>query len=135
MKKIITIFLIAFCLQNSFAQSYQILNTAVGSLVKFTGLIDENDELYGYVELRKLDDVSKTEIKYRYSILDKNMNAIVTGDFNGYKLFANRFVENYQIKYNNGHILDGIHAMFDLSQNVFNSNGWGGRGTTGSRSI
>lgn len=112
MKKIITIFLIAFCLQNSFAQSYQILNTAVGSLVKFTGLIDENDELYGYVELRKLDDVSKTEIKYRYSILDKNMNAIVTGDFNGYKLFANRFIENYQIKYNNGHIIFSFLEKF-----------------------
>jgi hypothetical protein len=47
----------------------------------------------------------------------------------------------FGIKYNNGHILDGIHAMFDLSQNVFNSNGWGGlgsgptSGTRGTRSI
>lgn len=31
----------------------------------------------------------------------------------------------FGIKYNDGHILDGIHAMFDLSQNVFNSNNWG----------
>ena len=111
-KTIFTILFFTCCLQSTMAQSYQILNTAAGTLIKFTGLIDENDELYGYVELRRFDDISKTEVKYGYSILDKNMNVIVSGDFTGNKLFANRYVENYQIKYNNGYIIFSFLEKF-----------------------
>lgn len=112
MKKLILILFVFLSFQNTFAQSYETIRAAAGRFVKFTSLIDENDELYGYVELRKLDDVSKTEVKFGYSILDKNMNVMVSGDFNGTKLFANRHIENYQIIYNNGHVLFSFLEKF-----------------------
>lgn len=116
MKKIITILLIAFCLQSSFAQSYQILNTAAGRVVNFASLKDK-EELYGYAELRKLDNVSPTEVKYKYSILDKNMNIIVSGEFTEAKGRKNAFLDNYQIVYNNGYVL------FNFLENLYSGKG------------
>jgi hypothetical protein len=112
MKKLILILFVFLCFQNTFAQSYETIRAAAGRFVKFTSLIDENDELFGYVELRELDNISKTEVKFGYSILDKNMNVMVSGDFTCSKIEGYNFINNYQIKYNNGHVIFGFYEKF-----------------------
>ena len=111
-KTIFTILFFTLCLQSTMAQSYQILNTAAGRLARFASLNDENDELFGYVELRELDNVSKTEVKFGYSILDKNMNVMVSGNFTCSKTESYNFINNYQIKYNNGNVIFGFYEKF-----------------------
>jgi hypothetical protein len=117
MKKIITLLFVAFCLQNTFAQSYKIMSTAAGKLENFVGLTD-GDELYGYVELRQLDEISQNEVKFKYIILDKNMNMINSGEFTETKVKKKCIIENYQIVYNNNHILFNFKEIFSAN-NVY----------------
>ncbi|MFD2908729.1 DUF6770 family protein [Flavobacterium ardleyense] len=117
MKKIITFLFLVVATQISFSQSYKILNTAAGKLENFVTLTD-GDELYGYAELRQLDELSPTEVKFKYIILDKNMNTINSGEFVETKVKKKCVIENYQIVYNNGHILFNFIENF-VSEQLF----------------
>jgi hypothetical protein len=95
--------------QTIFSQSYKILNSATGNLATFKALT-VNDDIFGYVELRKMDFIDETTELYRYNVLDKNMNPICNGEIK-IKLFkkscftGSNFKDQYQIVYNNGHVL------------------------------
>jgi hypothetical protein len=104
MKKTLLSLLFILTVQISFSQSYKILNSANGKLANFESLTD-GDDLFGYAELRKIDLEDKFTEKYKYIILDKNMNTICSGEFT--KKLVKRKCENsnYQIVYNNGHIM------------------------------
>lgn len=117
MKKIfIALFFIAF--QFLLGQSYKIQNAAAGSLEGFASLVD-GDELYGYVELRKLDDLSEKEVKFKYIVLDKNMNIINTGEFTETKIKKKCAISCYQIIYNNEHLLFNLVEVFNpLSESM-----------------
>ena len=116
MKKILLLLLICVCHQNAFSQSYQILNTAGGSFENFQPLLDV-DDLYGYVELRKLDLDDKLTVRYKYIVLDKNFNSICTGEFVENLIKKKCEKDNYDIVYNNGNIIFNFRERFNDSGN------------------
>lgn len=78
MKKILLLLL--FMSQFSFGQSYTVLNETVGEFMTFTPIY-ENSDLFGYVELRKMNVDEKNNNTIKYTVLDKNLNIVSSGDF------------------------------------------------------
>lgn len=116
MKKLYALFLFVFCINLSIhAQTYEILSSAGGELEEFKTLYDGED-LFGYLELHKLDKIDKQSNKYKFIILDKNFNKISTNEF-----VLTRVV-NYQrlsqAVYNKGKVLLG----FSEASGVFYKN-------------
>ncbi len=106
MKKLYSLFLLIFCFNlNINAQTYEILSSAGGELEVFKTLYDGED-LFGYLELHKLDKIDKESNKYKFIILDKNFNKISTNEF-----VLTRVVNNQKLSqavYNNGKVLLGF---------------------------
>lgn len=115
MKKIAFLLLAFFALQSNYSQSYKIYNTAGGSLEKFGNLMD-GDEIFGYVELRKLDLDDKLTVRYKYIVLDKNMNTICSGEFIENLIKRKCEKRFYDYEYNNGHIIFNFKELFDESR-------------------
>lgn len=111
MKKTVLSLLFLLISHIDFAQSYKILNSASGTLESFESLVD-GDELFGYVELRKLDLEDKLTEKYKYILLDKNMNTINTGEFSLDLLKKKCMNNNYQVVYNKGHVIFCFEELF-----------------------
>lgn len=116
MKKIILICFCSFLVQNIHSQSYQVLNSASGTNAGFETLID-NDDVFGYAEVRKLDLEDKLTEKFKYIVLDKNMNSVCTGEFT--QKLVKKKCENkiFQIVYNNNHILFFFTEYFNDRNN------------------
>jgi hypothetical protein len=112
MKKTLLTLFFVLTTQIIFSQSYKILNSANGKLSNFESLID-GDDLFGYVELRKLDLEDKLTEKYKYIVLDKNMNTICSGEFIQKLVKRKCTNSNYQIVYNNGHIIFLFEEFFE----------------------
>lgn len=107
MRKILLLITALIISQNAISQSYQIMNSASGYLVAFQPLVKEK-EIFGYVELRKIDMQDSITNVYKYIVLDKNMNQVCNGNIeeDTYKKeYSQRVTE---IEYNNGHILFGF---------------------------
>jgi hypothetical protein len=115
MKKVLLQLFILTGFSVSYAQSYQIINNAVGKLDNFEAIL-EKDELFGYVEVLNLDLDEKKVQRFKYNVLDKNMNSICTGEFTEDLEKKKSRKSNYQVEYNNGFI------MFGLSEAIKRSN-------------
>ncbi|WP_066334840.1 DUF6770 family protein [Flavobacterium crassostreae] len=83
MKK--TLLILLFIVQFSFGQSYTILNQAEGRIMAFQPLYD-NYDLFGYIELREMNIDENFNVTCKYTVLDKNMNRLTTGEFSLKKL-------------------------------------------------
>jgi hypothetical protein len=114
MKKIL-LFSALFLCQITFSQSYKISNSASGSLEIFEALT-VNKELFGYVELRKMDLEDKLTETYKYIILDKNMNTISSGDFKEDLIKKKCYKKIYDLTYNNGFIIFCFQEIIATSQ-------------------
>lgn len=88
---IIILFLIVSSLN---AQISNLTELATGELEIFTPITELNGELFGYFTIFKLDDVSKTEEKFEYVLLDKNLNKVSNGEFidTKYRKFFSEFL-------------------------------------------
>lgn len=63
------------------SQISDIANLTSGSLEFFTPILELDESIYGYFSVYKLEEVSKTEEKYEYVLLDKNLNKVANGEF------------------------------------------------------
>ncbi|TBN04860.1 hypothetical protein EYD45_06260 [Hyunsoonleella flava] len=63
------------------AQISNLANLASGEMQMFTPIYEENEDVYGYFTLFKMDKLSENEEKYEYTILDKNLNKVANGEF------------------------------------------------------
>jgi len=91
---------------NGMAQEYKIVKAASKYFMNFTVLYDkQKDEVFGYLELSKGSRPAKKTEKIYYTVLDKNLNKIVSGDFVE-PLYNNRaFLRLKGLSYNNGHVI------------------------------
>ena len=72
----------------SFGQVQDLAKLADGKLVYNTTLFDSAHDLYGYFYVYKLDAKDKKTINYEFVVLDKNLNKINNGKFEGFKSTA-----------------------------------------------
>lgn len=114
MKKILFLFLGLLATISTKAQSYSVLSSASGSLVSFESIYDEDSELFGYAEVRKLDLIDKLTESYKYVILDKNMNTICSGEFNETLVKKQCYKRLSQIVYCDDKLLFNLREYFDL---------------------
>jgi hypothetical protein len=109
MKRLLTLFLIIFVFGNNiYSQTYEILNDLGGELEEFKSLYD-GEELFGYLELHKLDKLDSRKYKYKYIVLDKNFNKISTNEF-----VISRQVPNQRLSqalFNKGKVLLGFSEL------------------------
>ncbi len=90
------------------SQTYEILNSAGGELTDFKNLYDD-DNLFGYFELHKLNEINEKTTQYKYIVLDKNFNKIATNEFEVSKI--TKYQELSQAIYNKGKILLGFSEL------------------------
>lgn len=104
MRKILLLITALIISQNAISQSYQIMNSASGSLETFSPLVQDK-EIFGYIEVRKMDLEDKLTETHKYIVLDKNMNKISSGDFK-IDLYRKKVLTNlYDVTYCNGKII------------------------------
>lgn len=63
------------------AQVSSLNNLASGRLEMFSPISELDGSIFGYFNIYKLEDVSETEEKYEYVLLDKNLNSVANGEF------------------------------------------------------
>ncbi|GAB1856329.1 hypothetical protein MHTCC0001_11640 [Flavobacteriaceae bacterium MHTCC 0001] len=80
-QKLMILFTIVFVVSKIEAQISNLADLATGEMQMFTPIYEENDDVYGYFTLFKLDKISQNEEKYEYTILDKNLNKVANGEF------------------------------------------------------
>ncbi len=81
MKKKLVVILCILVLSKLEAQISNLANLANGEMQMFTPIYEENEDVYGYFTLFKLDKLNENEEKYEYTILDKNLNKVANGEF------------------------------------------------------
>lgn len=83
-----------FCFTSLFSQVSDIANLASGKLKKFTKVLNLDNSIYGYFVIYSLEDVSETEERFEYVLLDRNLNKVANGQFidNTYKSFWGEFL-------------------------------------------
>jgi hypothetical protein len=116
MKKTLLLLTILILSQRAVAQSYQIMNSASGTMETFTALVQDK-EIYGYIEVRKMDLEDKLTETHKYIVLDKNMNKVCSGDFKNDLIKKRCYTDLYDITYCNGKII------FCYTQYIFNGSG------------
>jgi len=102
------------------AQQYKILKAASKEFLSFAVLYDrDKDEVFGYIELSRSIRPAKKMEKIYYTVLDKNLNKIVSGDFDEPVAFNKSFLTVGDISYSKGHIfLEFIEKIKKISGNV-----------------
>lgn len=100
------------------AQVSDLSELASGDLEIFTPITESNGDIYGYLTIYKLEDVSKTEEKYEYVLLDKNLNKLANGEFvdTKYKKHNSKFY--YPEKIGNNLIISKLY-YFSGERTVF----------------
>ncbi|WP_299103763.1 DUF6770 family protein [uncultured Tenacibaculum sp.] len=78
-KRILVLMLFIVAIAN--AQISSLNDLASGELKMFTPISELDGSIYGYFNIYKLEDVSETEEKYEYVLLDKNLNSVANGEF------------------------------------------------------
>ena len=71
------------CSLFSFGQMQDLAKLAEGKQVFNTILFDSNENLYGYFYIYQIDAKNKKTVKYEYVVLDKNLNKVNNGTFEG----------------------------------------------------
>lgn len=105
MKKILLFVVFFFSFLHLSAQSYKIYRSAVGELVGFRTLWNDGD-LFGYFELHFIEKKDDKTSRYKYVVIDKNMNEVSNGEFTIPHLIEQEMFSVCQ--YNNGKILLSI---------------------------
>jgi hypothetical protein len=78
----IYLYLLLFCFTAiSSAQVSDLTSLASGSMEIFSPVFDDTQNVYGYFSLFKKERVNKTQDKYEYVLLDKNLNKVANGNF------------------------------------------------------
>ncbi len=115
MKKL-NLLLVLFVISNvTFAQSYKILNMIDGVSENFETLTqNDGKDIFGYMDLTKLDLEDKLTETRKYNLLDKNMNSICSGEFKETLLKRKCSKENVQISYNNGYVIFSFIEKFNF---------------------
>lgn len=77
-----------------YSQVSDITNLASGKLKNFSQVIDLDSSVFGYLVIYSLEDISETEEKFEYVLLDKNLNKVANGKFIDqiYKRFESKFL-------------------------------------------
>jgi len=87
------------------AQHYKVLKAASKEFISFSVLYDrDKDEVFGYIELSKSIRPAKKMEKIYYTILDKNLNKLASGEFDEPIAFNKSFLTLDDIEYGNGHV-------------------------------
>jgi len=96
--KLLSLLLFFTIIVNS--QVSDIANLTSGTLEKFSIVKDLDNTVYGYLTIYWLEKVSKTEDKYEYILLDKNLNKVSNGFFidADYKRFNGYFFKPIKVK-------------------------------------
>ncbi|WBX76478.1 hypothetical protein PG911_17925 [Tenacibaculum ovolyticum] len=100
MKKNITLIVFIALITTIKAQVSSLSNLASGELKTFTAIPELDGSIYGYFSIYKLENVSETEEKFEYFLLDKNLNKVANGEFIDikYKKFESKFYYPEKIK-------------------------------------
>jgi hypothetical protein len=106
MKKTFLLFLL-FTFPICFGQSYSISNAAAGEFMNFEPIYDSN-ELFGYVEVRKMNIDENNNNKIKYIVLDINFNVICSGELDEKTSNSRRKKRLVEISYANGFIRFGF---------------------------
>jgi len=96
----------------SFAQSYTVLNETNGEIMAFLPIY-EDVNLYGYVEVRKMNVDENANVTFKYIVLDKNFNKMCTGDMLEKQSPVRAKRNLYDITFSNGYL------KFDFSERVW----------------
>ena len=80
MKKRILFGLLLFTLSIE-AQISNLASLASGEMEMFAPIFEQDQNVYGYFSLFKLDKLNESEEKFEYVILDKNLNKVANGEF------------------------------------------------------
>jgi hypothetical protein len=108
MKKITLLLAGLFIACTSFSQLVKLAELSAGKLVNGTELFDrETDDIYGYFYIFQKDKLNKTENLYEYTLLDKNLNNVSSGEFKESKLYKGKSY-SFTPVYRNGFISIGI---------------------------
>jgi len=79
--KLLTLYL--FCTLFSFGQMQDLAKIAEGKQIFGTVLFDSFENLYGYFYIYQIDTKNKKTVQYEYVVLDKNLNNVNNGTFDG----------------------------------------------------
>lgn len=102
MKKTYLLFLLlltSFC----FSQSYTVLNATAGEFMAFRPIYEDTD-LFGYVELRKMNIDENNNNTIKYIVLDKNFNTVCSGNLTEKTSNSKRLKKLVDIQYAEGFI-------------------------------
>jgi hypothetical protein len=83
--KVKLILLSLLCSLASYGQMQDLMNLSKGEIVYSSILYDSNENLYGYFYLYQTDKTSSKTMKFEYVVLDKNLNKVNNGEFEGMK--------------------------------------------------
>ncbi|MDD4972228.1 MAG: hypothetical protein PHT07_22600 [Paludibacter sp.] len=72
-----------FCSLFSFGQMQDLAKLADGNQIFNTVLFDSSENLYGYFYIYQIDTKNKKTVQYEYVVLDKNLNKVNNGTFEG----------------------------------------------------
>ncbi|SNB27083.1 conserved exported hypothetical protein [Flavobacterium psychrophilum] len=118
MKKLLPLLLLYLTSTISLGQSYKIMQSASGVIEQFNAIYDNEENLFGYVELLKMEQESKETMVFKYIVLDKNMNTVCSGNLKENIVKRRCQKINYDISYNNGHIMFSFFERLGKSDRV-----------------
>jgi hypothetical protein len=72
-----------FCTLFAFGQMQDLAKLADGKQIFNTVLFDSFENLYGYFYIYQIDTKNKKTVQYEYIVLDKNLNKVNNGNFEG----------------------------------------------------
>jgi len=123
MKKLIlyTLLLMGFI---SNAQNRKLVKLAKGQRNLGTYILyDENkNDVFGYLDLIRLDEIDRYTLKVKYTIMDKNFNELATGNFKSTRLKGNFKLRVRGVIYNQGKVFFALSPYFYSSKQGYIDN-------------
>lgn len=111
--KNVVLFLMLLFGTTLYSQVVELQKLSNGQLVQGQPLFNKaQDDVYGYLFIFKKDKLDKKEFLYEYSLLDKNLNKVLSGDFTEILGNYGRSIE-VQAIYRNGYISFKIDEMYN----------------------
>ena len=105
MKKALLFILLLSGLTVTTAQSYKIMNTAHGEFQGIHKLYDYvKGDVYGYAEFILLDKTGEKTYKYKFNLLDKNLNKVVSKEFEQPVYYKKSKIHLQSVDFNDGYI-------------------------------
>ena len=99
---------------NSKAQSYKIMETVEGDFQGLFSLYDYvKDDVYGYIDFFLMDKIEPRLFKYKFNVLDKNLNKVISKEIEHPTLYNNSTLEVHSADYNNNYIFVIISEIYE----------------------